>query len=108
LLRNEGYFKVFRFTDGAAIEPDFVLFLTEKDTDNKVSYQIFIEPKGEHLIKEDKWKEEFLSELRKSYIINPSTIYESDKYRLIGLPYFNNKDEYYLKFKESFEGFIEL
>ncbi len=104
LLRNEGYFKVFRFSDGAAIEPDFVLFLTEKDTANKFSYQIFIEPKGEHLIKEDKWKEEFLSELRKSYYINPSTIYESDKFRLVGLPFYNNKDEYYLKFKESFEG----
>lgn len=103
LLRNEGYFKVFRFTDGAAIEPDFVLFLSEKETDNKVSYQIFIEPKGEHLIKEDNWKEDFLSELRKSYFINPSTIYESDKFRLVGLPFFNNKDEYYLKFKESFE-----
>jgi len=107
LLRNEGYFKLYRFSDGAAIEPDFVLFLTEKDTDNKFSYQMFIEPKGEHLMKEDKWKEEILCEFMKSYYINPSTIYESDKFRLVGLPFFNNKDEYYLKFKESFEGYIK-
>ncbi|MDO9547403.1 MAG: DEAD/DEAH box helicase family protein, partial [Candidatus Marinimicrobia bacterium] len=106
LLRNEGCIILYRFSDGAAIEPDFVLFLTEKETDNNLSYQIFIEPKGEHLMKDDKWKEEILSELRENYYIDPSTIYESDKFRLVGLPFFNNKDEYYLKFKESFEGLL--
>jgi type III restriction enzyme len=103
LLRNEGYFKLFRFSDGAAIEPDFVLFLKEKNTHNKLSYQIFIEPKGENLMKEDKWKEDFLKELSESYYINPSTLFESDKFLILGLPFYNNKDEYYLAFKNAFD-----
>ena len=103
LLRNENLFKLFRFSDGAAIEPDFVLFMTEKDTDEKLSLQVFIESKGEHLMKEDSWKEAVLQQVKDNFNINPSTIYESDQFRLIGLPFFNNKDEHFLKFKESFE-----
>lgn len=108
LLRNEGIFKLFRFADGAAIEPDFVLFITEKDTKEKISLQIFIEPKGEHLMKEDKWKEDFLQKVKDDFYINPSTIYENSKFRLIGLPFFNRKDKYFLKYKESFESVIEI
>lgn len=108
LLRNESVFKLFRFADGAAIEPDFVLFMTEKNTKEKMSLQIFIEPKGEYLMKEDKWKEDFLQKVKDDFYINPSTIYESTKFRLIGLPFFNNKDEYLLKYKESFEGALGI
>lgn len=108
LLRNEGIFKLFRFADGAAIEPDFVLFMNERDTKHKMSLQIFIEPKGEYLMKEDKWKEEFLQKLKDSFYINPSIIYESSKFRLIGLPFFNRKDEYFLKYKESFQSAIGI
>jgi type III restriction enzyme len=108
LLRNESIFKLFRFADGTAIEPDFVLFMTEKNTKERMSLQIFIEPKGEYLMKEDKWKEAFLQEVKDKYYINPSTIYESSKFRLIGLPFFNNKDEYFLKYKESFESLLGM
>jgi len=108
LLRNEGILKLFRFADGAAIEPDFVLFMTERDTKEKISLQIFIEPKGEHLMKEDKWKEEFLQKLKDTFYINPSTIYESSKFRLIGLPFFNRKDKYFVKYKESFQSAIGI
>ncbi|RLB22890.1 MAG: hypothetical protein DRG73_06185, partial [Deltaproteobacteria bacterium] len=108
LLRNEGVFKLFRFADGAAIEPDFVLFMTEKNTKERMSFQIFIEPKGEYLMKEDQWKEDFLQKLKDDFYINPSTIYESTKFRLIGLPFFNKKDEYFLKYKESFEGALGI
>ena len=48
LLRNERYFKIYNFDDGQAFEPDFVLFLSEKDG-NMLTYQMFIEPKGKHL-----------------------------------------------------------
>ncbi|MBC8216549.1 MAG: DEAD/DEAH box helicase family protein [Candidatus Marinimicrobia bacterium] len=102
LLRNEGLFKIFRFSDGQALEPDFVLFMREKETDERLNYQIFVEPKGGHLIKEDKWKEEFLEEVMKDSNINPSTLYDCDLFKLVGLPFYNHKEEQFLKFEESF------
>jgi len=94
LLRNENLFKIYRFSDAKAIEPDFVLFL--KDKNKILSYQLFIEPKGSHLVKTDQWKEEFLKEIEKEYKID--NLFDSDKYRLIGLPFFNNSDK-----KQEFE-----
>lgn len=87
LLRNERLFKIFRFSDGRAMEPDFVLFLTEKNTKKSLSLQLLVEPKGQHLIKSDQWKEEFLNEIEKHFRID--TLFESAKYRLIGLPFYN-------------------
>ena len=45
LVRNERHFKIYSFEDGQAFEPDFVLFLREKNG-NMLTYQVFIEPKG--------------------------------------------------------------
>ena len=45
LARNERHFKIYNFDDGQAFEPDFVLFLREKDG-NLLTYQMFVEPKG--------------------------------------------------------------
>ena len=103
LLRNEGLFKVFRFSDGQALEPDFVLFMREKETKEKLNYQIFVEPKGGHLIAEDKWKEKFLAEVKEDSNINPSTLYDCDLFKLVGLPFYNHSDEQFLKFEESFK-----
>lgn len=61
LLRNEREFKIFDNL-GHAFEPDFVLFLLLENMQIKWC-QVFIEPKGEHLTKNDKWKEEYLVEL---------------------------------------------
>ena len=103
LLRNEGLFKVFRFSDGQALEPDFVLFMREKETKEKLNYQIFVEPKGNHLIAEDKWKEEFLEEVKEDSNIIPSTLYDCELFKLVGLPFYNHSDEQFLKFEESFK-----
>jgi len=54
LIRNERHFKIFSLSDGQAFEPDFVLFLQEKNG-KMLTYQIFIEPKGKHLKEHDKW-----------------------------------------------------
>ena len=85
LLRNERIFKIYRFSDGRAIEPDFVLFLTEKKTKRSLSLQLFIEPKGQHLIKTDHWKEEFLKEIKDRFEI--LGLFETGKYWLVGLPF---------------------
>ncbi|MFH2146013.1 MAG: DEAD/DEAH box helicase family protein [Candidatus Omnitrophota bacterium] len=101
LLRNERIFKIYRFSDGKAFEPDFVLFLTEKGTKRAMSLQLFIEPKGQQLLKTDQWKEEFLKEIESHFEI--IDLFESDKYRLVGLPFYNEvlkKQEFTGRFKE--------
>ncbi len=101
LLRNERVFKIYRFSDGKAVEPDFVLFLTEKNTKKALSFQLFVEPKGQHLLKTDQWKEDFLKEIEGHFKI--VDLFESDKYRLVGLPFYNEvlkKQEFTEKFKE--------
>jgi len=56
LVRNEGHFRIYNFSDGRSFEPDFVLFLRQK-TGKLLTYQVFIEPKGKYLKEHDKWKE---------------------------------------------------
>ncbi len=101
LLRNEGL-RIYRFSDGKAFEPDFMLFLTEKKTKKPLSLQLFIEPKGEHLLQTDQWKEDFLKALENQFEI--IDLYENDNYKLIGLPFYNEafkKKEFTDKFKEA-------
>ena len=87
LLRNEGHFSLYNFSDGQGFQPDFVLFLREKNG-NALSYQLFIEPKGEHIADGDRWKAEFLQEICAEYRSNVLT--ENTKYRIIGVPSFYN------------------
>jgi len=91
LLRNEGHFAIYNFSDGQAFQPDFVLFLREKSGELLV-YQLFIEPKGKHLKEHDRWKETFLKEITSAFDGKP-LLFEDKKYRLIGVPFYNNEDE---------------
>jgi len=91
LLRNEGHFAIYNFADGQAFQPDFVLFLREK-SGKLLIYQLFIEPKGKFLQKEDNWKKEFLKQITSKFEVEPLT-FEDKKYRLIGVPFYNNEDE---------------
>lgn len=86
LLRNERFFKLFRFNDGKATEPDFVLFLKEKDKEDPLIYQLFIEPKGGQLIQTDSWKEDFLKDIEEVFTVN---LYQNETFRLIGMPFYN-------------------
>jgi type III restriction enzyme len=90
LLRNEKLFKIYRFSDGKAIEPDFVLFLKMKGKKKTLSYQLFIEPKGNRGLIEDKWKEDFLKEIESEYQIE--TLFERGRLKLIGLPFYNEQN----------------
>lgn len=101
LVRNERHFKIYSFSDGQAFEPDFVLFLREKNG-NMLTYQIFIEPKGKYLKEHDKWKQTFLKEITEKFKVNTlefKTQRKTQKYRLVGVPFYNNEDEN--KFKQS-------
>ena len=107
LVRNERHFKIYSFSDGQAFEPDFVLFLREKNG-NTLTYQIFIEPKGKHLKEYDKWKQEFLKDITdkfKGKTLEFKTQQRKQKYRLVGVPFYNNEDEN--KFKQSLYEVVE-
>ena len=107
LLRNERLFKIYNFTDGKAFEPDFVLFMKEKKTAKNLSYQLFIEPKGDGYIEKDKWKEEFLEEINiKAKIKKIEMLYEDDKYKIIGLPFYNYNTQQ--KFKAKFAEVLKV
>ena len=102
LLRNENLFKIYRFSDGSAIEPDFVLFLKDKGSKNILSYQLFVEPKGNRGLIEDKWKEDFLKEIESEFKIE--TLLDKGRFKLIGLPFYNEqqtKQEFTKTFKKK-------
>ena len=97
LLRNEGHFSLYNFSDGRGFQPDFVLFLREKNGAS-LSYQLFIEPKGEHLAANDQWKEAFLKEICAEY--HSKILTEDSKYRIIGVPSFYH-ERYENQFKDE-------
>ena len=100
LHRNEKDFHIYSFVDGKRFEPDYILFLRRFDDPNLVTYQIFIEPKGEQLIEKDSWKEEFLLSIEdKSKLI---VTYENQDFKLYGLPFYN-KDIKDKEFKSEFQ-----
>ena len=97
LLRNEKGVRIFNFSDGQAFEPDFLLFANDKKTGN-ISWQIFIEPKGGQFLdsnntfknSKEGWKEAFLNEITERS--ESKVLIDDDKYRIIGLPFFNEKN----------------
>jgi type III restriction enzyme len=99
LVRNEGHFAIYNFSDGQAFEPDFVLYLRQKDGE-LLTYQLFIEPKGAFISEHDRWKEDFLKEI--SHTFKGKTLAFGDRrYSLTGLPFYSNQDEN--QFRESLE-----
>lgn len=90
LVRNERLapLAIYSFTTGERFEPDFLLFLRKAGRPYRQE-QIYVEPKGAHLLETDKWKEEFLLELKENAV--PHTRYvDNTKYRIIGLPFYNS------------------
>jgi type III restriction enzyme len=95
LIRNERFFKLFRFSDGKATEPDYVLLMKQKTSGDELIYQFFIEPKGSHLIANDAWKEEFFAQIEEDAVVE---LISNEKIRIFGLPFYN-KSERELKFR---------
>jgi len=102
VLRNEGLFKLYRFSDGAAVEPDFVLTLREEENKNATVYQLFVEPKGGHLRTQDQWKEDFLKEVEAEAKIE--TLFENTDYRIVGVPFYTYEDN--AEFEEEFKKYM--
>lgn len=95
LVRNEQQLSIYSFKDGNRFEPDFVLFLQKVDGKDFEQMQIFIEPKGENLLKQDKWKEDFLLEIKEKTNEDPSLLSENSHYKIWGFHFtnFNGKKE---------------
>ena len=87
LVRNELDFKIYNFEDGRPFAPDFVLFLRRKDGADYDNLQIFIEPKGTHLLANDQWKEDFLNQIQGADI--GQFCLKGEKFNIYGLPFFN-------------------
>jgi len=101
LIRNEREIKIIDKL-GRAFEPDFVLFCKEKKG-KELTYQVFIEPKGAHLIANDKWKEEFLKQIREE---EKTIKIDTDNYVITGVPFYNYSNEN--EFKQSLENTLKI
>ena len=89
LVRNERQFQIYSFEDGARFEPDFVLLLQKNSGNDVEHWQIFIEPKGKHLLLNDDWKEKFLLQLKDNAVY----FYGDKNYSIWGFHFFNNADK---------------
>lgn len=98
LIRSDRAFALYSFDDWQRFEPDFVLFMKDKETNTPTTYQVFIEPKWDHLLELDKWKEDFLK-----HIEDKAEILEMNlgNYTIIGLPFYNKALEQ--EFEKSFD-----
>jgi type III restriction enzyme len=100
LIRNEREVKIID-KQGRAFEPDFILFCKQKKGE-ELTYQVFIEPKGAHLIANDKWKEDFLLNIRNT---EQTIKIDTDKYVITGVPFYNYENEN--EFKKALEAVIK-
>ena len=105
LLRNERQLKIYN-TNGQRFEPDFLLFC-EPNSGKNLTYQIFIEPKGDIFLTSDKWKEDFLLE-----ILNKSAVIDIDagQYKILGLPFYNRdpKKQTLKRFEKCFRKTLNI
>lgn len=91
LVRNERQLAIYSFDNGQRFEPDYLLFLHSSKTDGYEQLQIFIEPKGSHLLEQDKWKEDFLLQIEKLSI--PVVKFADDNnYKIWGFHFYNEQN----------------
>ena len=88
LIRNEREIKIFDKL-GRAFEPDFLLFCKQREGE-QITFQVFIEPKGEYLKGHDKWKEDFLKEIRDE---RKTIKIDTDTYLITAVPFYNYNNE---------------
>lgn len=88
LLRNERQLYIYSFEGGERFEPDYVLFLHSNKEDGYEQLQVFIEPKGTHLLEKDSWKEKFLLELENKAVATKIFV-DDNKYRIWGFHFYN-------------------
>lgn len=88
LVRNERQLHIYSFDGGERFEPDYLLFLHKQNDAGYEQLQVFIEPKGTHLIADDKWKEDFLLEIEDKAVTTKIFV-DDNKYKIWGFHFFN-------------------
>jgi len=103
LIRNQKLLDLFTFKKGNKFEPDYILMLG--DGKSKANYlQLFIEPKGQQLEKGDEWKQEFLLEIKQEGEL--VDLFENDKYKIFGLPFYQESKK--ANFKEKLRELVNI
>lgn len=107
VIRNERIsdLAIYSFENGERFEPDFLLLVKKQNNEGFNMTQLYAEPKGNNLLEQDKWKEDFLLQLEQkatTHFLHKS----EEEYSILGLPFYNEeykKDE----FKKAIDDFIE-
>lgn len=101
VVRNERIpeLAIYSFEAGERFEPDFLLFLKKKRNEGSLTYQGYVEPKGNQLLENDAWKEAFSMQIEKEHSVKGLF---TDDYKIIGFPFFNNDNR-----MEEFEKAID-
>jgi len=89
VVRNERIpeLAIYSFKAGERFEPDFLLFVRKQRSEGSLTYQGYVEPKGNQLLDNDAWKEAFSMQIEKEHSV---TGLFADDYKIIGFPFFNN------------------
>ncbi len=103
LIRNERELAIYSFENGERFEPDYLLVLINNN--KPCQYQIFIEPKGNHLLIQDKWKEDFLLKIKENSLPVVKFV-DNNQYLIWGFPFYN-KENKELEFKQSIEKLLK-
>ena len=106
LVRNERQLHIYSFEGGERFEPDFLLFLHKNSGEGYEQLQVFIEPKGTHLLTNDKWKEDFLLEIESKSIAKKIFV-DDNKYRIWGFHFFNT-DERTAEFGDDMQELLHI
>lgn len=94
LIRNDEKstrFKLMEFGGVRGFMPDFILLMKSKNDD--AYYQVFLEPKGDDRLLDDKWKQDLLEAINSDNIIY---LEGEDNIRLFGIKFFADscRDEF--------------
>lgn len=92
VVRNERIadLAIYSFEDGKRFEPDFLLFIRKTEEKGSFTYQIYVEPKGSHLLEKESWKEDFSLQIEENYTTGEIL---PENYKVLGLPFFNKENE---------------
>lgn len=96
LIRNERKVKIVEINGTRGFMPDFLLYMK----DAAYTYQVFLEPKGDHLREKDQWKQDFLLSL--STRPDVEVLSENENVRLIGIKFYSTDPELKKEFREDF------
>src|SRR5699024_2192536 len=96
LIKNKRNVKVVKINDIRGFIQIFLLYLQ----DMLCTYQMFLEPKGDHLRQQDKWKEDFLASLSERDDVE--VLNENEDVRLLGIKFYSETPELKELFRNDF------